>query len=131
MSEEYTEVRRHELHTAAAESWGPRPAQTLMAGLSPGPWHTFATKDDLHAVEAGIRNDIQAFQESVAKDFQMVRAELATAVAELREFVRQQSNKLVWGVAVMVVTALVSQPIVVHFFPPPAPAPAAQSTSQP
>ena len=123
MSEEYTEGRRHELYTAAAQSWGPRPAETLMAGLSPVRWHTFATKDDLHAVEASIRKDIQVLQESTAKDFQLVRAELSTAVAELREFVRQQSNKLVWGVAVMVVTAVVSQPIVAHFFPPPAPHP--------
>ena len=66
MHEEYTEARRHERCTAAAESWGPRPAETLMAGLSPVPWHTFATKDDLHAVEASLKKDIQVFQGSTA-----------------------------------------------------------------
>jgi hypothetical protein len=88
-----SDAQRHDLYTAALNTWGPGPADALMSVIPPSPWSDVARESDL----AGIRGEMAELRGEMAElrgEMAELRAEVRAEIAQLRAHVDAQLPKL-------------------------------------
>ena len=85
------EAARHQLYNSLESNLGPESASTLMSLLPPVGWADVATRQDLHALEhglrgetAGLRGEIGELRGEMHHGFGDLRAELHQEIGALR-----------------------------------------------
>ena len=78
------EAARHQLYNSLESNLGPEPASTLMSLLPPVGWADVATRQDLHALENGLRGEIAELRAETYRGFAGLRSETDRGLAGLR-----------------------------------------------
>lgn len=88
------EAARHQLYNSLESNLGPEPASTLMSLLPPVGWADVATKQDLHALENGLRGEIAELRAETYQGFAELRGEMHQGFGELRGELHQEIGAL-------------------------------------
>ena len=78
------EAARHQLYNSLESRLGLDPARTLMSLLPPVGWADVATRQDLHALENGLRGEITELRGEIHREVGEVRGEIHREIGALR-----------------------------------------------
>ena len=84
------EAARHQLYNSLESKLGPEPASTLMSLLPPVGWADVATRQDLHALENGLRGETAGLRGEIAE----LRGEMHQGFGDLRAELHQEIGAL-------------------------------------
>ncbi len=79
------EAARHQLYRSLESTLGPEPTSTLMSLLPPVGWADVATRQDLHALENGLRSEIAELRAEMHREISGVRGEISGVRGEIAE----------------------------------------------
>ncbi len=91
------EAARHQLYRSLESTLGPEPTSTLMSLLPPVGWADVATRQDLHALENGLRSEIAELRAEMHREISGVRGEIAGVRGEIGEL-RAEMHREISGV---------------------------------
>ncbi len=77
------EAARHQLYRSLESTLGPEPTSTLMSLLPPVGWADVATRQDLHALENGLRSEIAELRAEMHREISGVRGEISGVRGEI------------------------------------------------